>query len=108
MDGRVFCHYVKNEKQFKGQMKQVKINRMLHWSRIKFGITVPKDHHEALEFDRKLGNTWWKEATKVKMLKTYKYEEFKPLGKGGRKLKDHVMIHAYLVCGVKQNGRRKA
>ena len=73
-------------------MKQIKINSMRHGPRIKFGVRIPKDHDEALEFDKKLGNTLWKEATKVEMDKTYKYEAFKSLGKGGRKPKDHVMI----------------
>eukprot|EP00957_Ditylum_brightwellii_P196149 14945274-Ditylum_brightwellii.AAC.1 len=64
-------HYVKNEKKCKCQMKQVKINSMRHGLRIKLGVRIPKDHHEASEFDKKLGNTLWKEATKVEMDKTY-------------------------------------
>eukprot|EP00957_Ditylum_brightwellii_P195021 14859275-Ditylum_brightwellii.AAC.1 len=73
-------------------MKQVRINSMRHGPRIKFAVRISKDHHEALEFDKKLGNTLWKEDTKVKMEKTYKYKAFKSLGKGGRKPKDRVMI----------------
>jgi hypothetical protein len=41
-------HCVKNEKKFKCQMKQVKINSMRHGPRIKFGVRIPKDHHGAL------------------------------------------------------------
>eukprot|EP00957_Ditylum_brightwellii_P158685 12077687-Ditylum_brightwellii.AAC.1 len=73
-------------------MKQVKINSMRHGPRIKFEVRIPKDHHEALEFNKKLGNTLWKEATKVENDKTYKYKAFKSLGEGGIKPKDHVMI----------------
>eukprot|EP00957_Ditylum_brightwellii_P179162 13649620-Ditylum_brightwellii.AAC.1 len=62
---------------------------MRHALRIKFGVRIPKDHHEALEFVERLGNTLWKEATKVMMDKIYEYEAFKSLGKGGRKPKDH-------------------
>eukprot|EP00957_Ditylum_brightwellii_P189010 14388862-Ditylum_brightwellii.AAC.1 len=72
-------HYVKNEKRFKRQMKQVKINSMRHGPRITFGVGIPKDQHEALEFDKKLQNTLWKESTKVEMDKTYKYKAFKSL-----------------------------
>ena len=54
---RRLCHYVKNEKKFRRQMKQVRINSMRHGPRIKFGVRIPKDHHEALEFDKKLGKT---------------------------------------------------
>eukprot|EP00957_Ditylum_brightwellii_P098504 7503884-Ditylum_brightwellii.AAC.1 len=64
---------------------------MKHGPRIKFGVRIPKDHREALEFDAKLGNTLWKEATKVEVDTTYEYEVFKSLGKGGRKPNDHVM-----------------
>eukprot|EP00957_Ditylum_brightwellii_P110854 8455325-Ditylum_brightwellii.AAC.1 len=94
-------HYVKNEKKFKCQMKQVKINSMRHGPMIKFGVRNSKDHHEALELDRKLGNTLWREATKAEMDKTYEYEVFKSLGKGGRKPKDHVMICVHLAYDVK-------
>eukprot|EP00957_Ditylum_brightwellii_P161088 12264716-Ditylum_brightwellii.AAC.1 len=62
-------------------MKQVEINSMRHGPRIKFGVRIPKDHHEALEFDRELGNTLGKEATKVEMDKTNKCKAFKSLGK---------------------------
>eukprot|EP00957_Ditylum_brightwellii_P029136 2201916-Ditylum_brightwellii.AAC.1 len=41
------------------------------------------------------------------MDKTYEYKAFKSLGKGGRKPKDHTMIHV-LVYDVKQDGKRKA
>eukprot|EP00957_Ditylum_brightwellii_P199738 15226304-Ditylum_brightwellii.AAC.1 len=51
------CHYVKNEKQVRCQMKQVKMNSMRYGPRIRFGVRIPKDHHEALELDKKLGNT---------------------------------------------------
>eukprot|EP00957_Ditylum_brightwellii_P003185 242568-Ditylum_brightwellii.AAC.1 len=66
-------------------MKQVKTNSIRHGPRIKFGVRIPKDHHEVLEFNKKLDNTLLKEATKVEMDKTYKYEAFKSLCKGGRK-----------------------
>eukprot|EP00957_Ditylum_brightwellii_P182294 13887846-Ditylum_brightwellii.AAC.1 len=77
---------------------------MRHGLRIKFGVRIPKDHHETLEFDKKLGNALWKEATKVEIDKTYKYMVFKSLGKGGRKPNDHVMIHVHPVYNVKQDG----
>eukprot|EP00957_Ditylum_brightwellii_P159087 12107640-Ditylum_brightwellii.AAC.1 len=73
MDGRDFVTMSKNEKKFKRQMKQIKINSMRHGPRIKFGVRIPKDHNEALEFDKKLGDTLSKEATKPKINKTYKY-----------------------------------
>ena len=58
MDGwKRLYHYVKNEKEIKCQMKQVKINSMRHGPRIKFGERIPKDHHKAKEFNKKLGNT---------------------------------------------------
>eukprot|EP00957_Ditylum_brightwellii_P010861 823450-Ditylum_brightwellii.AAC.1 len=42
------------------------------------------------------------------MDKTYEYDEFKFLGKGGRKSKDHVMICVHLVYDMKQDGRHEA
>eukprot|EP00957_Ditylum_brightwellii_P069233 5256508-Ditylum_brightwellii.AAC.1 len=62
---------------------------MRHRPKIKFGVRITKDHHEALEFDKNLGNTLWKEATKVEMDRTYEYKAYKSLCKGDRKPKDH-------------------
>eukprot|EP00957_Ditylum_brightwellii_P154100 11727822-Ditylum_brightwellii.AAC.2 len=76
-----------------------------HGPRIKFELRTPKNHHETLECDRQLGNTLWKEATKVEMDKAYEYEAFKSLGKGGRNPNDHVMIQVHIVYDVKQDGR---
>eukprot|EP00957_Ditylum_brightwellii_P048391 3672924-Ditylum_brightwellii.AAC.1 len=42
------------------------------------------------------------------MDKTYKYEAFKSLDKGGRKPKDHVSVQVHFVYSVKQDGRHKA
>eukprot|EP00957_Ditylum_brightwellii_P122665 9354542-Ditylum_brightwellii.AAC.1 len=70
-------------------MKEFKINSMRHGLRINFGVRILKDYHKALEFDKQLGNTMYKEATKVVTEKTYEYKAFKSLSKGGRKTKDH-------------------
>eukprot|EP00957_Ditylum_brightwellii_P093403 7112427-Ditylum_brightwellii.AAC.1 len=39
------------------------------------------------------------------MDKTYQYKIFKPLGKGGKKPKNNVMICVHLVYTVKQDGK---
>eukprot|EP00957_Ditylum_brightwellii_P012348 932618-Ditylum_brightwellii.AAC.1 len=88
-------------------MKQAKINSMRHGPRIKLGVRIPTDYHEALELDKKLGYTLWKEATKIEMDKTYKNKAFKSLDKGVRRPKDHVMIQVHIVYDVKQDGRHK-
>eukprot|EP00957_Ditylum_brightwellii_P108847 8303134-Ditylum_brightwellii.AAC.1 len=69
---------------------------MRHGPRIKFGLRIPRDHRGALEFDKKMGNTLWRDCTKIEMDKTYEYNAFKSPGKGGRKPKDHTMIHVHL------------
>eukprot|EP00957_Ditylum_brightwellii_P021407 1614585-Ditylum_brightwellii.AAC.1 len=64
-------HYITNEKKFRCQMKQVKRNSMRHRPTIKFGVRIPKDHHEALEFDKKLGNILRREATSTTHLSPF-------------------------------------
>eukprot|EP00957_Ditylum_brightwellii_P089797 6839242-Ditylum_brightwellii.AAC.1 len=54
-------------------MKQVLINSVRHGPRINFWFRILSDHHEALEFDNKLGTTLWKDATKLEIDKTYEY-----------------------------------
>eukprot|EP00957_Ditylum_brightwellii_P199611 15216939-Ditylum_brightwellii.AAC.1 len=55
-----------------------------------------------------MGNTLWRDCTKVEIDKTYEYKTFESLGKGGRKPKEHTMICVHLVYDVKQDGRHKA
>ena len=103
-----FRTYVKNKKKFKRMMKQVRMYSMRHGPRIKFGVRVPKDYIEAMEFDRKNQNNLWKDAVNMEMKQVYEYDSFRSKGKKAQVPKDHVMIRVHLIFDVKQDGRHKA
>lgn len=48
-------------------MKQIRIYSMRHEPRIKFGVRIPKDYGEAVEFDSKNENKLWQEDTNIEM-----------------------------------------
>ena len=79
-----------------------------HGPRIKFGVRVPKDYNEAMEFDRKNQNNLWEEATRTEMGQIYEYDSFKSMGRNAKVPRNHVMIRVHLIYDVKQDGRRKA
>ena len=98
----------KNKKKFKRMMKQVRMYSMRHGPRIKFGVRVPKDYIEAMEFDQKNQNNLWKDAVNMEMKQVYEYDSFRSKGKKAQVPKDHVMIRVHFIFDVKQDGRHKA
>ena len=48
-----------------------------------FGYQVPWTPEEALEFDKKNGNTKWADAIKLETNQLFKYKTFVDYGKGG-------------------------
>ena len=48
--------------------------------KIKFGIEVPKNYKQALEFDKRNGNTLWQEAIKTELDQILDYKTFKDNG----------------------------
>ena len=73
----------------------------------KFGVQVPMNHNEAMELDRKNGNTAWIDAERKELQQIDEYKIFTDCGIGNapdgyRKIKAHI---AY---DVKPDQRRKA
>ena len=81
---------------------------MRHGPRIKFGVRIPKDYNEAIEFDCKNENCLQQEATDTEMKQIYEYKSFRSMGRHAKTPKDHTMIRVHIIFDVKQDGRRKA
>jgi hypothetical protein len=73
----------------------------------KFGVLVPKSIKEAMELDRKNGNSQWLEALKTEIKQINYYETFK-LVLEGEKLKGYKRIPYTFVFDVKFDGRHEA
>ena len=74
----------------------------------KFGYLVPRNHDQAMELDRRNGNTKWADAEKTEVGQLFDYETFFDLGKGGTAPKGHKKIRCHIVYDVKHDGRHKA
>ena len=76
--------------------------------RYMFGVKVPHNHKQSLEFDKENGNNLWEEATKKELDQIIDYNTFKILEAGSQPPKDHTYVSLTLLYVVKHDGRRKA
>jgi len=100
--------YSKNKKKMNRMLRQVHLNSMRTAVKIKFGVKVPRNHEEAMQFDRQMGSTKWQDAERLELQQLYDYSAFESKGKEGRLPRDHKMIRCRMVYDVKQDGRYKA
>ena len=103
-----FRRYAKNMKKMNRLVRQSKLKSKRTGPVIKFGVRVPRNYTEAVELDRKNGNTLWQDATKTEMSQIYEFGTFKSLGKRSRYPPGFSKIKTWLIFDVKQDGRRKA
>ena len=73
-----------------------------------YGFLVPGNHNEAMELDRKNGNTGWYDSEKVELAQVDEYDTFIDHGKGGRPPDGYKKISVHMVYAVKHDGRHKS
>ena len=78
-----FRRYAKNEKKLKRMISQAKLKSYRREPFWKFGVLVPRTHKQALEIDKKNGNTKWQDAEATEMQQLLEYQTFVDKGKGG-------------------------
>ncbi|KAL7570793.1 hypothetical protein ACA910_014422 [Epithemia clementina (nom. ined.)] len=113
---RRFKRFVKTHKRTIRNIKRNKIKHSHHNIKYMFGYQIPRDYEEAMELDRKNGNTKWKEAIDLELKQIDDYQTFKDVGKAEINTKGQVMnapegykkIRVNLVFAVKHDGRHKA
>ena len=97
--------------------KRKKLTRMINQAKRKlfceapkfmFGYQVLETPEEALEFDKKNGNTKWADAIKLDTNQLFEYKTFVDYGKGGDLPKRSLKIRLHWVFAVKHDGRHKA
>jgi hypothetical protein len=57
-----------------------------------YGFLVPRNHEQAMEFDKNNGNTKWKDAEDKELSQIDEYETFIDKGKGYRPGPDYKKI----------------
>ena len=61
-----------------------------------FGVQVPRSVKEALELDKKNGNTKWQEAMKKEIDQMDEYKTFQDIGRGATPGPDYKRINVHL------------
>ena len=103
-----FRTYAKNMKKLKRIVKQTRIQSMRNAPQILYGVKIPRNYYEALQFDRDNGNTLWADATKTEMDQIYEYKTVRSVGHGHSAPNGYDKIRCHLVYTCKADGRRKA
>ena len=73
-----------------------------------YGILVPNNYQQAMELDRKNGNTKWADATKLELDQIDEYSTLQDKGTDWSPPKDYKKIRVHFVYAVKHDGRHKA
>ena len=97
----------KNRKKLDRMLNQAKSKAKRAGPKFKFGVLVPRNVKEALEFDKTNGNSKWHEAIKAEIDQLMDYETFKDMGEISF-LQDYKRIHCHFIFDVKHDLRHKA
>lgn len=103
-----FKNIAKRQKKLLRLVNQAKLKSFRRGPIYMFGFRVPRNHEEAMELDRKNGNTRWKDAEKVELTQIDDYDTFTDYGKGGKPPDGYKKIRVHFVYAVKHDGRHKA
>jgi hypothetical protein len=100
--------YVRTEKGIERLIKQAKLKSFRHAPKYMYGILVPRNHQQAMEFDRQNGNTKWRDAEILELSQIDEYDTFIDKGEGFKPSSEYKKITVHMVYAVKHDGRHKA
>ena len=103
-----FRTHARRQKKLLRMANQAKLQSFHNTPVYMFGILVPRNHDQAMEFDAKNGNTLWLEAEKLEAFAVMGYGTFNDKGKGGTAPNGYKKITIRFVYAVKHDGRHKA
>ena len=98
-------------------MRDQKMIRMLNQAHLvsirrgviyKYGYQVPRSPKEAIEFDKKNGNTKWQDSMALELLQLDEYNTFKDMGKNVPPPIGYKRIRCHFVFDIKHDGRHKS
>jgi hypothetical protein len=110
-----FKNIAKRQKRMLRELNQSKLRQVRRGVKYKFGIQIPRDYQEAVELDKKNGNTKWQDAVALELSQIDEYHTFEDIGKAiykGNQIvnapQGYKKIRVHLVFDVKHDGRHKA
>ena len=117
LDGwKRFRHLIKKEKLLTRTIKQSKIRQVRHAEKYMFGILIPRNYAEALEFDKANNTSKCYDSTKDELDSIHSYEVFQKHEKVKYNKQKKVLnappgyqkIRVQLILAVNYDGRHKA
>jgi hypothetical protein len=81
-------------------INQTRLQAFRRIPKYKYGILVPLDHPQTMEFDCKNGNTFWRDAKIIGMDQIDSYSIFEDHGKGGKPPVNHKKIRCHMVNDI--------
>ena len=103
-----FKKMAKRQQRMIRMVNQAKLQSFRTRTVYQYGIEVPRNHEQAMNLDRKNGNTHWRDAEIYELDHIHSYGTFKDMGKGARKPEGYKMINVHMVYAVKHDGRHRA
>ena len=89
-------------------MSQAQLNSCRTSIKHKFGVKVPKNHQQAMEFDKENKNDFWAQAERLEIWESQSLNSFQSIGKKRPPGGGHKMIPIFFACDVKEDFRLKA
>ena len=65
-------------------INQIRLHQVRHSDRYKYGVKVPKNHNQAMTYNRENGNDKWRKVEELELQQISQYDSFKDLGKGAK------------------------
>jgi hypothetical protein len=103
-----FARLARRRKKLLRMANQAKLQSFRTRPKFKFGVQVPRNHAEAMEFDAANGNTKWRDAELVELAQIDEYDTFEDVGKFGKVPVGFKKIRVHMVYDMKHDGRYKA
>ena len=75
-------HYTKSAKKLTRMAKQAKLHLFRTKPVCMFGILIPRNHDQAMQFDKDNGNHLWRETEEKELAQVDEYDTFIDKGKG--------------------------
>ena len=100
--------YAKTPKRILRLANQAKLHSFRNKPKFMYGYQVPRNHAEAMEFDKRNGNTRWRDSEKIELAQIDDYCTFTDKGIGYRPGPAYKRINVHIVYAVKADGRHKS
>ena len=95
-----FRHLASREKKTRRMIKQAQLHSHRTAIKYKFGVKVPRNHDQAMEFDTENKNDNWSRAEKLEVHELRSLNSFASLGCRAKKPRGHSHTPVFFVCDV--------